>query len=248
MSDPAGPSDPSRPPDRPPVVAYARHSAGNLSAIAAMVFGLIGIFTPFIASIVAVLLGRRGLRRAKENPGAGGGGVARTAILLGAAGLLFWTIAALVSIPILARIRRNAQLTACMSNMRQLDLNMQMYAMSHQGWMPSSLDALMKSNPAIPNGLLQCPSAAASGSAAASSGSFGTSSYIYVGGGINLSQPGQNPAATPLLYEPMRNHGNRINVAYLDGHVVTLSGVQAAQLLKQLSAPASTAPATRRQK
>jgi prepilin-type processing-associated H-X9-DG protein len=234
MSDPVDPSPPA-------VVAYARRGAGNRPATVALVFGIVGVFTPFVASIVAILLGRRGIRRAAEAPDGGGGGVARTAILLGAAGLLFWTMAALVSIPILARIRRNAQLVACMSNMRQLSVNIHMYAMSNQGYLPPTLDALAKST-MIPNRLLQCPAAAASGAAPGSSGSFGTSSFIYVGAGRRL-QSLRNPPNTPLLYEPLRNHGNRINVAYADGHVATLSGTQAAQLLKQVTnAPAPTAP------
>ena len=44
-------------------------------------------------------------------------------------------------------------------------------------------------------------------------------SYVYVGKGLTNAAGGNTLAGTVLAYEPLSNHGDRMNVVYADAHV-----------------------------
>jgi prepilin-type processing-associated H-X9-DG protein len=233
------------PPESPrPVVAvidYPTQSAGNPAASRALLFGLLG-FVPFVTGALAIRYGRRGLATAAAEPRAGGIGKARAGVVLGVISLVVWTIALLSLPPAVIKARRAAMYVQCASQLRQIGMAAQMYAVQNRGFLPATLDDLVTPS-FIPAQLLICP--AANGDASkppASRGKFGNYSYVYLGVGRRI-QSIPSPANTPLAYEPPTNHaGDRgeINVVYVDGHVELLTG-PAAQLVRAL-APSSSPP------
>jgi prepilin-type processing-associated H-X9-DG protein len=235
------------PPESPrPVVAvidYPTQSAGNPAASRALLFGLLG-FVPFVPGALAIRYGRRGLATAAAEPRAGGIGKSRAGVVLGSISLIVWTIALFSLPPAVIKARRAAMYVQCASQLRQIGMAAQMYAIQNRGFLPATLDDIVAPG-LLPVQVLICPAAKGDASKPpASRGKFGNYSYVYLGAGRRI-QSIPSPANTPLAYEPPTNHaGDRgeINVVYVDGHVELLTG-PAAQLVRAL-APGSSPPSS----
>jgi prepilin-type processing-associated H-X9-DG protein len=220
---------PAPQPERP-VIDYPTQLAGNPAASRALLFGLLG-FVPFVAGILAIRYGRRGLAMSAAEPRAGGSGKSRVGIVLGVISLVAWSIAALGLPPAIIRARQQAMRVQCASNLRQIGMAAQMYAIQNRGFLPAALDDIVSPS-FVSAQVLICP--AASGDPTkppASSGKFGSYSYVYLGAGRRIQSIG-SPAMAPLAYELPTNHGDGgINVLYVDGHVETVSGPAAKRVL-----------------
>jgi prepilin-type processing-associated H-X9-DG protein len=228
------------------VIEYQATAPSNPYATPALIVGLVGIAIPFVGAIAAIFLGRRALHVARGSVEAPGRAVAKTAIALGVLGLVFWCIAGAAAVPAIRNARRQAETVACLSNLRQLAMAVNMYAVQNKGYVPEDLDQLVASGVPAMGSAYICPACASNpAKPVATTGRLGKYSYIYVGGGRKIPSV-RSPANTPLIYEPLTNHdGRSINVAYFDGHAEVLTGAQAATFLSTLAAlTPSTAPAT----
>jgi len=207
-----------------------------------MLFSLLG-FIPFVTGILAVRYARRGIREADADPRIGGQGVARTAQVLGIISIVAWVLLTAAAVPTTIKARRQAQRVQCMSQMRSIGQAVMIYANTNRGFLPPTLDELAKAK-TIPAGLFTCPACDGDPTKpAASSGAYGTYSYVYLGAGRKLTSI-RRPSQEPLLFEPMTNHTDPgINVLFFDGHVEFLGGNAGAAMAAKLSATA-VQPAT----
>jgi prepilin-type processing-associated H-X9-DG protein len=227
-----------------PVIDYPTRSAGNPAGTRALLFGLLG-FVPFVTGALAIRYGRRGLAAAAAEPRAGGAGKSRAGIVLGVVSLVAWTIVTLALPSAIIKARRRAMYVQCASNLRQIGMAAQMYAIQNRGFLPATLDDIVTPS-FVPVQVLICP--AANGDPTkppASSGKFGNYSYVYLGAGRKI-QSILSPSTTPLAYELPTNHAGdhgEINVLYVDGHVETLWN-PAARLVLALTPGSSSSPAS----
>jgi prepilin-type processing-associated H-X9-DG protein len=223
-----------------PVVDYSTPAPQNACARRAMLFAALG-FVPFVPGILAIVTGRRGLRDAEADPKIGGRRMARTAIMLGVASVVVWTILSILAVPAAARARRQALRVQCASNLRQMGVAAMIYATANTGLLPPNIDALTTSG--IPARLFTCPACAGDPTKPVSStGAFGSYHYVYLGNGQQLSTI-RRPSTVPLVYEPLSNHTDPgINVLFMDGHVELLQGGAATAILQQ-GAAVTTQPA-----
>ena len=221
------------------VVEYSTPAPQNSAANRAMIFALLG-FIPFVPGILAIQFGRRGARDADADPRVGGRQKARTAVGLGVASVVVWTVLSILAVPAAIDARRQAQRVACMSNLRQMGMAAMMYATANRGLLPPNIDGLTTIVPAT---VFRCPACAGDPTKpAASTGAFGAYNYVYVGSGQDLSRI-KRAMTVPLAYEPPTNHADGgINVLFMDGHVECLQGAAATALLQQVAA-ATTQPA-----
>jgi prepilin-type processing-associated H-X9-DG protein len=206
-----------------------------------MLFALLG-FIPFIPGVLAVRYARRGIREADADPRMGGQGVARTARVLGIISIVAWVLLTAAAVPATIKARRQAQRVQCMSQMRSIGQAIMIYAAANRGFLPPTLDELVKAK-TIPATLFTCPACAGDATKpAASSGAYGTYHYVYLGAGRRLPSI-RRPSQEPLVFEPMTNHTDPgINVLFCDGHVEFIRGDAGAAMAAKLSA-AATQPA-----
>lgn len=152
----------------------------------------------------------------------------KTGTTIGPAAVAGTAIGAAVLFPVFARARESARVSMCMSNMKQLALAAQMYAMDHNGKLPDRLNwrAQIKDYLGVPLEEMQCP--------------VGESIYAFNKnlGGIKDSQIA-DPTETIMFFEAERDlpnatgsradailpHQGEGNFAYADGHVKKLSDV-----------------------
>lgn len=222
------------------VVEYSTPAPRNRSAKHAIIFAVLG-FIPFVPGFLAFRSGRRALREANADPQIGGQGTARTAIALGIASIVVWTIIAILAVPVALHARRQSQVVHCMSNLRQMGMAAQIYAVQNSGLLPPHIDVL--TTVGIPATLFQCPACAGDPTKPiASTGVFGSYHYVYLGNGRSMNKI-RNVSAEPLVYEPLTNHADPgINVLYVDGHVERLEGATANAFLQKVAA--ATQPTT----
>jgi prepilin-type processing-associated H-X9-DG protein len=145
----------------------------------------------------------------------------------------------LVLIPPISRAREQANRVKCAANMRLIGQAMMIYASAHGGQFPDTADKMLAY---VPSSAFVCPSCdhtPAPGSTpqlqAQNLYKPGHLSYVYVGGGYRSNQANINPATTVVLYEPLTNHKDGINVLHADGSVMFLARPAAQTLLMTLS-------------
>jgi len=124
----------------------------------------------------------------------------------------------------------------CASNLRQLGLAAVMYADEHHLQMPDNLQTLFDSQE-LGSSVLVCPTSslpqlAATTQAADAAIAANQISYVYLGKGLSVNAP----ADTVLMYEPLADHQDRINVLFVDAHVEWLDLVEAKKLLARIAA------------
>ena len=125
----------------------------------------------------------------------------------------------------------------CASNLRQLGLGAIMYANEHHMKMPDDLQTLFDSEE-FGSSVLVCPSSnlpslsRATTQAADAAITSSQVSYIYLGKGLTVNAP----ADTVLMYEPIGDHGDGMNVLFADAHVEWLDLIEAQKLLARIAA------------
>jgi prepilin-type processing-associated H-X9-DG protein len=120
-------------------------------------------------------------------------------------------IAAAVALPAMSRARGQAQRVASMSNLKQLSLASIMYAQDNNEQFAANIEQLDKYLGNNSKKVLESPLKPAN---------FNGPSYIYVPG---HSSKDKNPASIILIYENPQYCTDKINVAFLDGHVESLT-------------------------
>jgi prepilin-type processing-associated H-X9-DG protein len=152
-------------------------------------------------------------------------------------------------VPPLNRAREQSRRTTCANNMRQLGQAMMIYASVNGGRFPDRLERLLSY---VPSSAMVCPSTSHTAAAgqtpqlqAVDLAKGGHLSYVYVGDAYVTNAP-LNPATTIVLYEPLANHRDGIDVLYADGHVAFLPAAVAAAALpgSQTARPSLAAPAS----
>jgi prepilin-type processing-associated H-X9-DG protein len=169
------------------------------------------------------------------------------ALSVGGAALLVLLLV-LALLPPLNRAREQSRRVQCASNMRQIGQAMFIYASVNGGQLPDRLDRLL---PFAGSNVFVCPSShdspapgSSPGAQAANLYAGGHLSYVYVGAGMTTNFANTNPATTVVLYEPLINHQDGVNVLYADGSVVFLPRGAAQTMIATLQAAAATQPAT----
>ena len=161
--------------------------------------------------------------------------------------LLLVLLLVLALLPPLNRAREQARRVQCAANMRQIGQAMFIYASVNGGVLPDRLDKLL---PFAGSNVFVCPSShdspAPGSTPGAQAGNLyagGHLSYVYVAAGMNTNFANTNPATTVVLYEPLTNHQDGVNVLYADGSVQFLPKGAAQAMIATLP-PAATQPAT----
>ena len=151
----------------------------------------------------------------------------------------------LVLVPPLQRAREQSNRISCASQMRQLGQAMMIYANGNGGRFPDRIDRLLAY---MPSSVFVCPSSADTPAAgqtpqllAADLAKGGHLSYLYVGYVYNMGSTA-NPATTIVLYEPLTNHADGINVLYADGSVNVLARGMAVTTIAAITARTPPAP------
>ena len=169
------------------------------------------------------------------------------ALSVGGAALLVLLLV-LALLPPLNRAREQSRRVQCAANMRQIGQAMFIYASVNGGMLPDRLDRLL---PFAGSNVFVCPSShdtPAPGPTPTAQGANlyagGHLSYVYVGAGMTTNFANTNPATTVVLYEPLANHRDGVNVLYADGSVVFLARAAAQAMIANLQAAAATQPAT----
>ncbi|WP_009959511.1 DUF4190 domain-containing protein [Verrucomicrobium spinosum] len=191
-------------------VAPEYHSPTNGLAIAALVMGIISIFTfglCGIGSIITIVLGHMALTRVRQSGGSlGGKGMAVAGLVMGYASIALAIVGILASLalPTFTRIQERGNITKSISNVRQLVTACKIYALDHEGKYPDNLDALVTDGileQEVYSSLLRCPL------------SNSSPGYEYLGAG---QKDGENPEA-PLFLSKAEIRGKRV-VGRRDGN------------------------------
>ena len=107
-------------------------------AITSLVLGSLGLLTCGITSLVGLVVGIIALVRINNSHGQlGGKGMAVAGTSVSAALLLLMPIPAVMLLPALAKAKHKANAIHCMSNVKQLNLGVMMYASDNNGQFPS---------------------------------------------------------------------------------------------------------------
>lgn len=153
----------------------------------------------------------------------------------------------LVLLPPIQRAREQANRVKCASNLRQVGQAIFIYASVNGGRFPDRLDKLL---PYAGSNVFVCPScndSPAPGSTpqiqASNLYAGGHLSYVYAGAQLSTNASVGNAPTTVVMYEPLANHRDAINVLYADGSVRLLARPLANAMIAALP-PAATQPAT----
>lgn len=107
-------------------------------AVTSLVLGCLGLLTCGITSLVGLVLGIIALVRINKSKGQlGGQGLALAGTIVSAVFLLLVPIPAAMLLPALAKAKQKATSIQCMSNVRQLNLGLRMYADDNKDLFPS---------------------------------------------------------------------------------------------------------------
>jgi len=201
----------------------------NYPAIASVVCGLL-FFMPLLPSLLAILFGIMGLNRAKD-PRVGGKRLSIAGIILGLIGLLIMGIVLTAN---LTEAREAANRMKCANNMIQIGKAILFYANDNHGYCPPDLPTLIASQSLAP-ALFVCPDDKVKPPPAnltaqqAAAWVNANSSYLYVGAGVRM---GDHPSRI-LLYEKDQNHGEGMNILFINGNVDWFDIQRARALIQQ---------------
>lgn len=214
---------------------------GSGSTFAAQIFIAILIL---LAPILAIICGIVGVTQTRDGRHSGKG-MSITGISLGGVGLLLAIIG--VGSALLAPSYSSSCTSPrvrCAANLKQIGLAMQLYANENKGLYPPRPEDLLLTQD-ITTDIFVCPSTndtwatgATTQQAAANLSAGGHDSYIYLGAGKNSN----TPANVVLVYEPLQDHGNGMNVLFADGHVDFVSGAMAQKVEAELEAGQNPPP------
>jgi hypothetical protein len=208
------PSLPPRPTSTTPFPGVVPRTSGL--AISSLILGILGIITCGISSLVGIILGSVALAQIKKSGGQlKGEGLAIAGLCVSGLFLLFVPVSAGLLLPALAKAKVRAQRIQCISNMKQINAQLQMWSLDHGGKFPPDLMAL--SNQLQSPKLLICPGEKLRDRREAndwSDFSLIGSSYDYSGAGKDSTQPQQI-----ILRCPLHN-----NVGLADGSAQQVSG------------------------
>ena len=141
-------------------------------------------------------------------------------------------LAMVTLLPLLNRPYDGNPRLACASHLRQFGLAAVMYANQHNKKMPDNLQTLFDENELEP-GVLTCPLSTLPSLNGATTQTADAAirsnqvSYIYLGKGLTVDAPDD----TVLMYEPLGDHGDGINVLFFDCHVEWLDLAEAKRLI-----------------
>jgi hypothetical protein len=184
-------------------------------AIASLVCGLAGVLFCGLPSIVGLILGIVAMKKISESQGRlGGHGLALAGTIVSGVmifvGLVMTAVLAAMLMPASARARTEARKAACMSNIHNIGIGLQMYQNHHGEW-PESLQDI---HPEYINStdIFRCPA-----DEATESGDF-PDSYLY-----RRPSPGADVQNTPVVFDKADNHSGGRVVLFPDKHVEFLS-------------------------
>jgi prepilin-type processing-associated H-X9-DG protein len=154
---------PSAPPAPLPVAGTQTGTAwpkASGMAVTSLVLGCLGLLTCGITSLVGLVLGFVALSRIKRSNGQlGGQGLALAGTIVSAVCLLLVPIPLAMLLPALAKAKQKATTVQCMSNIKQLNLALIMYADDNKGRFPSGTTWCDSLKPYLANSTSQfvCP-------------------------------------------------------------------------------------------
>jgi prepilin-type processing-associated H-X9-DG protein len=220
---------PTGAPVPPPIPVAAPKLVPKMSglAIASLVLGVLGLFSFGLTAVVGLVLGIVAMVKVNGSQGRlKGSGLAVAGVCVSGFMLLLLPLTAAMLLPALARAKQKAQGINCMTNVKQLNLCLIMYATDHGNRLPPGNQwcDLIKPYTGGSTAMFHCPAQPQSGQC----------SYA-----LNAALAGEpfdrlgNPANVPLLYSSAEGwnqcisgaealphqHGNAFAVGFADGHV-----------------------------
>lgn len=124
--------------------------------------------------------------------------------------LVFVVVAILATalMPIIVKIHRSMDETACTINLQKIGLAMYIYAREHDGEFPASLKALYEEQYLADTSLMDCP-------ASKEKGTPDSPSYIYTAG-LDVKE---HPLEI-LVSDKAKNHPGGKNILYVNGDLI----------------------------
>ncbi|HSJ02816.1 MAG: DUF4190 domain-containing protein [Verrucomicrobium sp.] len=147
-------------------VAPNYHSPTNGLAVAALILGIICLFTAGlvgIGAVITIILGHMALAKVRQSHGQlAGKGMAVAGLVMGYLSLVLFAVAMLaaLAVPTFSRIQERGNATKSISNVRQLITACRIYAADHEGKYPDNLEVLVKEEileQQSLDSLLRCP-------------------------------------------------------------------------------------------
>ena len=139
------------------------------------------------------------------------------------------------------RSRETANRIKCQSNMREIWIALRTYAQAHNGMYPDSLAEIATTDEWI-NYQLLCPTRIAdvdiereklTAVDVSRMVALGETHYVYRGRGLSE----RSPADTPILTEPLIDHGDGINVCFVDGRTEFVPAAEVGNILNPVRPP-----------
>jgi prepilin-type processing-associated H-X9-DG protein/predicted Zn finger-like uncharacterized protein len=184
-------------------------------AIASLVLGLF-ICLP-IASLLAIIFGIVALSKTRD-PRIGGKGLAIAGLVLGIIGLVL--VPTVILLPALNAARITANRVRSAQNLHQIGQACAQYGNAYDQNYPPDLGILCTTENLTPQTFVSPNSQTAAPDnltgAAAVNWVDNFSDYIYTGSGLKLRS---DPSIVVAYEKEQINHGNGINVLFMDGHV-----------------------------
>jgi prepilin-type processing-associated H-X9-DG protein len=197
-------------------------------AIAALILAILGLCTCVTAPI-GLALGIIALVQMGRDPQLKGYGVALAAVIVSGLAVLIIPILAAIMFPVFVRAREAAQRTACLNNVKQISMALQMYAADYDSHFPKadrwneSLQTYFK-NPKI----LVCPGDKTGGPSYGMNDRIGGILQANVSSPADVvsffdSKPGPNQYDGQALLPVPPRHNGMNNVGFVDGHAKSVS-------------------------
>jgi len=223
-----------RPPPLPSAAPPMPAESSGL-AVTSLVLGILGLFTCGLTALFGLILGIMAMVKAKA-PGrgaAGSSGVALAGVIVSTIFLLMIPIFAAMLLPALAAAKDRAQEISCLNNEKQLANAVRMYASDNKDQFPPSATWCDAIQSYVGSGkVFQCPAGDPSqrchyaynaklGGLDGSKANPNTVLFYETEGGWNVSG-----GPELMLSHARHGHGRIFIIAFVDGHVETMSGSQ----------------------